>query len=382
MIRKVLSVAVAVFAVVFMASVDAHAAGKPRTQPVVSAAATMPIRGADISFTLQEEAAGNRVTDGRQVAPIESVLAANGANYARLRVWVNPPAGYSTLSSALTLAQRAKAQGMRILVDLHYSDFWADPTYQSTPAAWAGQSLSQLAGTVNAYTTSTLRAFAAQGTPVDMIQIGNEISNGILWPVGQVQRADGEHWTELATLLNAGIHAVRGTSPATAIMLHIETGSDRARSRYVLDRIRSAGATDFDVIGLSYYAFWQSSLAALGDNLNALATVYGKPLIVVETSYPWTLDGTTSRSWVNSSRQLPEAKTYPATPQGQADFFTGLRSTLARVPNGLGLGYFDWEPGWLPPVTDHPSNGVTQWNLTMFDTRGVPLPSVRTAFAP
>src|SRR5262249_58694743 len=114
------------------------------------------------------------------------ILDRHGANYVRLRLWVDPPAGYSDLASDLKMARQIKAAGDKHYLDIHYSDFWADPQHQDIPAAWQGQDLSQLAQTVESYTHDAFAAFAAQGTPVDMVSIGNEIRNGMLWPVGQV----------------------------------------------------------------------------------------------------------------------------------------------------------------------------------------------------
>ncbi|MCU1688579.1 MAG: Arabinogalactan endo,4-beta-galactosidase, partial [Jatrophihabitantaceae bacterium] len=228
MAKMILAVAsVAVLSTTFPSS--ASAGGGKANLPQAASVPQTPIRGADISFTLQEERAGTTVTDGQAVQPVEAVLSRLGANYVRLRVWVDPPSGYSTIDSALALGRRAQAQGMRILLDLHYSDFWADPTYQAIPASWQGQSLPVLAQTVRRYTADALARFTAQGTPVSMIQIGNEISNGILWPLGQVNRTDGTHWAEMAMLVNAGIAGARDASPSTQVMLHIESGTDQAR---------------------------------------------------------------------------------------------------------------------------------------------------------
>jgi hypothetical protein len=145
--------------------------------------------GHDLSFAVQEAAAGATYTDRGRVAPPEQILAAHGANWVRLRLWVDPPAGYSALQSVLTMARRAKAAGMRILLDPHYSDFWADPHKQPTPAAWAGQDLPTLAATVRAYTRDALNALSAQGTPAQMLQLGDEIRKGILWPTGSSTEA-------------------------------------------------------------------------------------------------------------------------------------------------------------------------------------------------
>jgi arabinogalactan endo-1,4-beta-galactosidase len=340
-------------------------------------AATGPrIRGADISFTLQEEAVGKVYRDGGVVGPVERILATRGSNYVRLRVWTAPPAGYSTLQSALTLGRRAQQAGLKILLDLHYCDFWADPGKQPTPAAWAGQNLSTLAATVRTYTRDAVGAFARQGTPVSMVQVGNEITNGMLWPLGQIYRSDGQHWQEFATLLKAGITGAREAG-APSVMVHIDKGGDNGACRYFYDRVLAQGA-QFDVIGLSYYPFWHGALSALRSNLNDLSPRYGKDLVVAETSYPWTLNnGDGLGNFINTPSQLPDGARFPATTTGQAAYFEELRNILAAVPGGRGAGFFVWEPGWLPGVGWAPGEGNPNDNLTMFDWSGNALPSLR-----
>jgi arabinogalactan endo-1,4-beta-galactosidase len=352
---------------------------------VPALAATGPrIRGADLSFTLQEEAAGRSYRDGGVVQPVERIFAARGANFVRLRVWNAPPAGYSTLDSALTLARRAKQAGLKVLLDLHYSDFWADPSKQPTPRAWVGQSLSTLATTVRTYTQSALAAFARQGTPVDMVQVGNEITNGMLFPSGQVYRSDGQHWAEFATLLKAGIAGARAGNPAgttLTVMVHTDRGGDNGGSRFFYDHVLSQGV-QFDVIGLSYYPFWHGSLATLRANLNDLASRYGKDLVLAETAYPWTLgNGDQLGNLIGSTSQLPDGAAFPATQAGQVAYFEQLRGVLAAVPSGRGAGFVVWEPGWLPGVGWSPGQGNPNDNLTMFDWSGNALPSVG-AFRP
>ena len=146
------------------------------------------VRGADISFTLQEEAVNRTVTDNGEALPVEQILARHGANYARLRVWVDPPAGTSDVGAALTLATRTHGAGMKLLLDLHFSDTWADRHFQQTPAAWANLGTDALQATVEGYTRETVAAFARQGTPVDIVQIGNEVTNGFLWPADLPER--------------------------------------------------------------------------------------------------------------------------------------------------------------------------------------------------
>jgi arabinogalactan endo-1,4-beta-galactosidase len=342
-----------------------------------AAAATGPrIRGTDISFTLQEEAAGKSYRDNGVVQPIERILAARGSNYVRLRVWTAPPSGYSTLQTALALGRRAQRAGLKILLNLHYSDFWADPGKQPTPAAWAGQNLSTLATTVRGYTRDAVQAFERQGSPVSMVQVGNEITSGMLFPLGQIYQSGGEHWPEFTTLLKAGIAGARDGG-APSIMVHIDRGGDNGGSRYFYDHILAQGV-QFDVIGLSYYPFWHGALSALRANLNDLSTRYGKDLVVAETSYPWTLgNGDGLGNFINSASQLPDGARLPATQSGQAAYFEELRTVLAAVPNGRGAGFFDWEPGWLPGIGWSPGEGNPNDNLTMFDWSGNALPSLR-----
>lgn len=339
-------------------------------------------RGADISFTLQEEAIGTRLTAraGGTVQGIERILAQHGANAARLRVWVDPPAGYSNEESLLTLARRAHAAGMEILLDLHYSDFWADQSTQTTPVSWQGQSLSQLEETVRSYTRQVVSALNAQGTPPSVVQIGNEVTNGMLWPSGRVDfGSGGEDWSGFATLLKAGVQGVHdapGPYGPASTMIHIQGIENREATRYTLDHIFGAGV-EMDLIGLSYYPFWHGPLATLQTALHDLAGRFGKDLVVAETSYPWTLEvAGESDLYVSSSSTLPESAKYPATPAGQAGYFEALKDVLANVPGGHGAGFFAWEPGWLTGVAAYQGTGDPYANLTMFDHAGVALPAL------
>jgi len=363
-----------------LSAVPLIAAGVPRR------AAAPPIRGADISFTLAEEAAGTRYTLDGHAAPVERLLRSAGATWVRLRLWVDPPAGYSDLRQALRLAARARRAGLRVLLDLHYADFWADPGKQPTPAAWLGQDLATLARTVHHYTADVIAAFARQGSPVDMVQIGNEVTSGMLWPLGQIyDGGDVQHWPEFATLVKAGLSGARAGNPRDhrlQTMLHIDRGGDNAGSQWFFDHVLAEGVR-FDVIVQSFYPFWHGPLSALTANLADLSTRYRKPLVVAETSYPWTMaDGDDLANSVTDPATLPDGAAYPPTPAGQAGYFAALRRVLQGVPGGRGAGFFAWEPEWLPGVGWEPGAGNPNDNLTMFDWTGRALPSVRVAFSP
>ena len=218
-----------------------------------------------------------------------------------------------------------------------------------------------------------------------MVQIGNEITAGMLWPVGQLYTDDGaQHWPEFTTLLKAGIQGAREAATRRnpiVVMVHIDRGGDNGGSVWFFDHVLAAGV-DFDVIGQSYYPFWHGSLAALQANLNDLAVRYSKDLVVVETAYPWTLgNGDDLANSFTDAATLPDGDRFPPTPQGQAGYFEALRAVLLQVPDHRGAGFMDWEPEWIPGVGWEPGAGNPNDNLTMFDFHGHGLPSLR-AFAP
>jgi arabinogalactan endo-1,4-beta-galactosidase len=345
--------------------------------------------GADLSFTPQELAAGATFSyQGQQASPVQ-ILREAGGNYVRMRLWVNPPSGYNDLAVDLALARQVEAAGMKIYLDIHYSDFWADPTKQNVPAAWSGQDLTQLTATVESYTKQVISAFAAQGTPVDMVSIGNEIRNGILWPYGEINCpstvTDCGGWTGLAQLLKAGVTGAEAGNPAghkLLIMMHYDQGGDEASSAAFYSSLESYGVP-FDVIGLSYYSILgDGPLADLKANVDNLATVFHKPIVIAETQYPWTLangnspigDSTGDFAWETS--QLNPG--YPATPGGQFSFLTDELSIMATAPDGLGAGIFYWAPDWLPGVPWEPGTGIgsPNTNLTLFDFQGAALPGM------
>jgi arabinogalactan endo-1,4-beta-galactosidase len=338
--------------------------------------------GGDLSFQLQELQAGAQFTDlaGRPGTPVE-ILRENGANYVRLRLWTAPPAGYSDLQNDLITAKAVKAAGMKLLLDIHYSDFWADPGHQITPAAWQGQDLPTLAATVESYTRQVIAAFAAQDTPVDMVSVGNEIRNGMLWPLGQVDESNPDPsaagYPNLATLLKAGIAGARAGNPdghRLRIMLHIDHGGNNWESRHFFDQMVALGVP-FDAIGLSFYTFWDGPLTALRANVDDLATRYGRDVFVAELQYPWTLaNGDSTANFVWTPTQLRAG--YSASPGGQLSFVSDVLSILAEAPGGHGGGLLYWEPEWIPGVGWEPGAGTPNDNLTLFDFQGHALPSI------
>ncbi len=343
----------------------------PRTLPALTR-----MRGADLSFTLQLEAAGLAFVDGDRSAPVETLLAARGMNLVRLRLWVDPPPGTSDLASTLALARRANAAGCHVMLALHYADLWADPTHQPTPRAWDGRGVDALAETVRRYTGEVVSALAAQGTPPALVQVGNEVSNGMLWPTGRIERGTDAEWDVLARLLQAGVLGARDAVPGVRTVVHTDRGGDRRGCERFFGALLDRGV-EFDVAGVTYFPWWHGSLSTLSANLDRLATRLGRGVAVVETAYPWTLDSAgVPDAFVSQRQALPEAARFPPTPSGQAAFFAALRERIDAVPGGAGLGFIAWEPAWMAAVRPSPGEVNRFVNLTMFDWDGAGLPAL------
>ncbi|MFD7118153.1 arabinogalactan endo-beta-1,4-galactanase [Streptomyces sp. NPDC059922] len=333
----------------------------------------LAVKGGDLSALAKNEAFGAtyRTADGTSADALR-ILRGAGMNYARLKVWVNPADGYNNKTRILALAKRAKAEGMKLLIDFHYSDRWADPGQQNKPAAWASHPYSRLRTDVYDHTFDVLNALKAQGTTADMVQIGNEINGGMLWPEGST-----DNWTRLAGLLTSGAQAAKAVSATTQVALHLAEGGDNAGTRWWFDQA-VARQVPFDVIALSYYGYWHGPLSGLQANLDDVAARYGKPVLVAETAYAHTLaGGDFLENNVSSAAQL--APGYPATPAGQAANLRDVMNVVEAVPGGRGLGVVYWEPAWTAVKgsgwdPQDPSSGNAWENQALFgyDTRLLP----------
>lgn len=243
--------------------------------------------GADISFLPQLEARGIRFSDKGVEKDAIAILKDHGFNYIRLRIFNDPAAdsgyspgkGFCDLAHTLAMARRVKAAGLKLLLDFHYSDYWADPGKQYKPAAWKHLPFEVLTDSVYAFTRKVISALQAQGTTPDMVQVGNEINHGILWPEGNVMQLD-----QLADLLRAGSQAVIDVDPRIQLMLHVALGGQNAESAWFIDNM-IARKVPFDLIGQSYYPKWHGSLDDLENNLNDLVRRYNKDIIIVEYSH-------------------------------------------------------------------------------------------------
>lgn len=319
--------------------------------------------GADVSFLEQAEANGTVFKDGGEAKPGLQILKDHGYNWIRLRLFHTPENAQhplpNDLSYTIALAQKAQALGFKFLLNFHYSDTWADPGKQFLPEAWEDLSRDELVEAVYAYTRDTIAAFREAGVMPDMVQNGNEITNGMLWPHGKLP----ENWDTFADLVQAGINGVdagRGNLPRPKIMVQIESSGNVAKTKHFFDALFERGV-DCDVLGQSFYPWWHGSPLDLRETLNFMALNYGKEVMVVEAAYCW-------RPTEYRNHPAP----FPETPEGQRDYLATVHEILLQVPNGLGTGIFWWEP----MVAQRPGGGGGLRNRGMFDDEGNALPVI------
>jgi arabinogalactan endo-1,4-beta-galactosidase len=274
--------------------------------------------GADISWLQWQEDMGIRFSDGGVEGDALAILRDNGFNYIRLRLFVNPKSelgysqrdGYCDLEHTVAMAKRIKEAGMYFLLDFHYSDNWADPQKQIMPQAWQTFSYEEVCNALYEHTKETLLALKREGIVPDMVQVGNEVSNGMLWPYGSVRHS----FEGLCGLLREGVRAVREYAPEAEVMLHVALGGQAEESQRFFDAMNEYDV-EYDIIGQSYYPEWHGTLEELEANTRDLVQRYNKPLIVVE----------------------------------YRDHYLDIERIVRSLPNGLGRGTFIWEatsPQW------------------------------------
>ncbi|PMU03296.1 glycoside hydrolase family 53 protein [Aeromonas salmonicida] len=371
------------------------AAETVQIQPVKVAADF--IKGADLSMLAEVEKHGGKFFDEHgNPQDAMAILKENGFNYIRLRLWVDPKdadgkpygGGNNDLATTIELAKRAKANGMKFLLDYHYSDFWTDPARQNKPKAWASMNIDQLTEAVYQHTKTTMDAFAKAGVLPDMVQVGNEINGGMLWPEGKSWGQNGGEFDRLAGLLNAGIKAVKEHGDQIKIILHLAEGTKNDTFIWWFDEITKR-KVPFDIIGLSYYIYWNGPMNALQYNMDDISKRYDKDLIVVEAAYGYTTANCDNAENNFTSKEADDAG-YPATVQGQANYLHDLLQVVTKVPEGRGKGVFYWEPAWLPTPgatwatkagmkynSDDWKEGNARENQSLFDCQGKVLPSIK-----
>ncbi|WP_371766074.1 arabinogalactan endo-beta-1,4-galactanase [Massilia sp.] len=289
--------------------------------PCAHAADTHFAKGADVGWVSEMEAAGRvfRNRDGK-TGDLYAILKEQGMDAIRLRAWVNPQDGWNGTADVVAKAKRATAAGMRVMIDFHYSDSWADPQQQTKPKAWATYTVPQLADAVAAHTRSVLTALRDAGVTPTWVQVGNETRTGLLWPEGDATK----HMDNYARFVDSGYGAVKQVFPDAIVIVHVDNCHDNATFRWNFDGLKAHGAR-FDMIGVSSYPTtaknhtWQSATAACLANLDDMVHRYGKPVILSEVGVPWD------------------------HPDGKA-VIADLIAKARAVDGGMARGVFYWEP--------------------------------------
>ena len=311
------------------------------TQQANAINASRVFGGVDISWLTESETAGARffTSNGVRIPPLK-MLKKSGVSICRLRVFVDPSHVHGSLASTLELARRIRRNGLDVMLDFHLSDSWADPGQQRIPASWNAESVETLGAHITEHITNVLNSLRSEGVTPSWIQVGNEISNGILWPVGQLQGEDTAAWQRYVSLLNAGISAVRTANPESKILLHTDSGGDAEKTSWWLRQLDAFGIQKFDAVGVSFYPQWHGDLKDLERTLGTITRIFARRVMVVETAYPWTSELRGGEVLNPYAMQLPR---FSLNPQGQADFVRAVKRLVANQPNKRGLGVVWWE---------------------------------------
>lgn len=319
--------------------------------------------GGDLSILKRLEDAGGQFKINGEVKEGFSIFRENNYTWCRLRLFHTPDMVgpvVNNLEYTIASAQMAKKHGFKILLNFHYSDTWADPGKQYTPEAWKGVDFTTLADSVYRYTKFVINSMDKAGVLPEMVQIGNEINNGMIWPHGRLWGEGGQaRWSELSDLLKAGIRGVKESDSGSKmpVMIHAATGGNLVESDNFYSNIMKQGV-EFDVIGLSYYPWWHGSFDDLEKNLEFLSNKYVQEISVVETAYY-------ANGWYPEPGEwVLDIQPYPPTEQGQYDFLVELEERLRKYPKVTSVYY--WEPeGLVVPGTNIPFLG-----RSLFDPQG------------
>ncbi len=357
------------------------------------------IKGFDISPLSEIERRGGRFYDSGKEEDALFILKRYGMDLARIRLWNDPydeegreyGAGTTDLKTVEKLAERVKKLGISWLLDFHYSDFWADPGKQRLPKAWRSYGPKELEEAVYSYTAEVLRQLKEKDLSPDMVAVGNEVTNGLLWPIGH-----RDNFEEMVRLLSQGIRAVREVLPSSKVMIHLDNGGNRELYEGWLKRYFELNGEDFDVLGMSFYPFWHGTLDDLYANMENIASLYHKEMIVAETSYVFT--DRDYAAYEEGERKGPAAKgklleglRYPASEEGQCAFMEALMEQIASVKDDLGKGFIYWGGLSIPvkgfswanenalSYIQEKGPGGNEWaNQAVFDYDGNVLPVLKT----
>ena len=329
-------------------------------------------KGMDLSFIPELEDAGVQVKDfdGTVMDPLDLVQK-YGVNSVRLRIWnapehVRESGGYCSYAHTLAMAKRIRAHGMSFMLDFHYSDFWADPGQQRKPKDWENLSFKELKEAVFSYTRDTLTALKEEDVLPDIVQIGNEIRSGLLFPDGELP-----DYTKMVQLVNAGIRGARAAAgkDEMQVMIHLDQGGRYFYLKEWFDCSFEAGLEDFDLIGLSYYPFWHGTFTDLKETMTKLIQDYKKPIMVVETAHAWRKS---AHGFIDEQQE--KIAGFPATPAGQKQVLDLVANIVASLPDEMGQGIYYWEPICVP------KDGEGGWseNMGLLEEKGTIMEGIRS----
>lgn len=313
-------------------------------------------KGMDLSFLPQGMDEGMQVKDfdGTVMEPL-ALAKKYGVNSVRLRLWNQPEnvpeaKGYCSLAHTIGLAKKIKKYGMSFMLDFHYSDFWADPGNQTKPLAWKELHGEALEEAVYTFTRESLLTLEKEEVLPQIVQIGNEIRSGLLFPDGAVPDYKG-----MTALINAGIRGARSVADKNRlkVMIHLDQGGRYRFLKDWFDQAFAQGLLDFDVIGLSYYPFWHGTFMDLKDTAEQLVQDFGKPIMVVETAHAWRKS---KKGFIDEEQE--KIAGIPAAPKGQKQVVDMVMNIVASLPDKMGQGVYYWEPLCVP-------NGEGGWNESM-----------------
>lgn len=306
------------------------------------------VKGADISWITEMEASGRKFYDasGKEMDCF-ALMKSLGMNSIRLRVWVNPASNYNNTADVVVKALRAKNLGMRIMIDFHYSDDWADPSKQTKPKAWQNLDLEGLKSAIGMHTTEVLAELKKNDITPEWVQVGNETNNGMLWPTGMAST----NMSGFAQMINIGYDAVKSIFPTSKVIVHLANGHDNNLFRWMFDGL-TANGVKYDIIGMSLYPTWagtdwKTANAKCLVNMNDMVARYHKEVMIVEVGMPW-----------DKAEDCQQ-------------FISDLIVKTKSVSDGKGLGVLYWEPqayNWVG------------YNLGAFDNSGKPTVAM-TAFS-
>ncbi len=357
------------------------------------------VKGVDISTLLELEKLHTKYYDNGICGDLVNILAAHGVDGVRIRLWNSPfdsdgiayGGGSDDLITVIEIAKRCKAARMSFFLDLHYSDFWADAGKQTKPKAWKDYSMSKLCDAVKRYTISVLEYLEAAGVCPDMVQPGNEITNGLLWPEGKFPE-----YKSALKLINAAIEGIRSFNNNIKIVLHLSAEPEHPVYTEFMDVFGKE--LDYDIIGISYFPYKKTyGLSILEKNILKLAELYNKPICLVETAMPYTTEDYAEREKLRErARKGMAAKNaevvlndgYEISVEGQKEYLTKLISLMMSMPEVMGFYY--WEPAWIPVVGSGWATSASlkylgvsepcgnEWaNQALFDYEGNALPALK-----